>query len=67
MMESLQFIDENAKNGSWRDVQKSFAQGIVINRNWSSKELPTRVTRDNEYYFESLRDKKWCFAEVAGD
>ncbi len=65
--EWLQFIDENAKNGSWRDLQKSFAQGTVTNRNWSSKGIPTRVTKDNGYYFEFRRDKKWYFAGVVGD
>lgn len=63
----LQVIDENAKNGSWRDLQKSFAQGTVINRDWSSKGIPTRVTKDNRYYFEFRRDKKWYFAGVVGD
>ncbi len=65
--EWLQFIDENAKNGSWRDLQKSFAQGTVINRNWSSKGIPTRVTKDNGYYFEFRKDKKWYFAGVVSD
>ncbi len=65
--EWLQFIDENAKNGSWRDLQKSFAQGTVINRKWSNKGIPTRVTKDNGYYFEFRRDKKWYFAGVVGD
>src|ERR1700682_674483 len=32
--EWLQFIDENAKNGSWTDLQKSLAKGTVINRSW---------------------------------
>ena len=65
--EWLRFIDENAKNGSWRDLQKSFAQGTVINRKWSSKGVPTRVTKDNKYYFEFRRDKRWYFAGVVGD
>ena len=65
--EWLQFIDENTKNEPWRDLQKSFAQGTVINRNWSSKGIPTRVTKDNGYYFEFRRDKKWYFAGVVGD
>jgi hypothetical protein len=64
--EWLQFIDKNAKNGSWRDLQKSFAAGTVINKNWS-KRIPTRVTKDNGYYFEFRRDKKWYFAGVVGD
>lgn len=65
--EWLQFIDQNSKNGSWRDLQRSFAQGTVINRRWSSKGIPTRVTKDNRYYFEFRRDKKWYFAGVVGD
>lgn len=65
--EWLQYIEENAKNGSWRDLQKSFARGTVINRNWSNKGIPTRVTKDNGYYFEFRRDKKWYFAGVVGD
>ncbi len=65
--EWLRFIDENAKNGSWRDLQKSFARGTVINRDWSSKGIPTRVTKDNGYYFEFRKDKKWYFAGVVGD
>jgi hypothetical protein len=65
--EWLQFIDENAKNGSWRDLQKSFAQGTVISRTWSRKGTPTRVTRDNRYYFEFRKDKRWYFAGVVGD
>jgi hypothetical protein len=65
--EWLQFIDKNAKNGSWRDLQKSFAQGTGINRNWNNKGIPTRVTKDNGYYFEFRRDKRWYFAGVVGD
>ncbi|HEY0547017.1 MAG TPA: hypothetical protein VGC91_16685 [Pyrinomonadaceae bacterium] len=65
--EWLQFIDENAKAGSWRDLQKSFARGTIINRKWSSKGTPTRVTKDNGYYFEFRKDKKWYFAGVVGD
>lgn len=65
--EWLQFIEENAKNGSWRDLQKSFARGTVVHRAWSSKGIPTRVTRDNGYYFEFRKDKKWYFAGVVGD
>ena len=65
--EWLQYIDENEKNGSWRDLQKSFAQGAVVNRSWSSKGTPTRVTRDKNYYFEFRKDGKWYFAGVVGD
>ena len=63
----LKFIDENAKNGSGRDLQNSFARGTVISRDWSSKGIPTRVTKDNGYYFEFRKDKKWYFAGVVGD
>jgi hypothetical protein len=65
--EWLRFIDQNERKGSWRDIQKSFAQGTVINRNWRSKGIPTRVTKDNGYYFEFRKDKKWYFAGVVGD
>lgn len=65
--EWLRFIDENEKKGSWRDMKKSFAQGTVFKRDWSSKGTPTRVTRDNGYYFEFRKDKRWYFAGVVGD
>jgi len=65
--EWLQFIDENARDGSWRDLQKSVARGARINRDWSSKGVPTKVTRDNHYYFEFRKDGKWYFAGVVGD
>ena len=63
----LQFIDENERNGSWRDLRKSVARGARINRNWSNKGVPTKVTRDNHYYFEFRKDGKWYFAGVVGD
>ena len=65
--EWLRFIEENAKNGSWRDLQNSFARGTLINRNLNSKGVPTRVTKDKLYYFEFRKDKKWYFAGVVGD
>src|SRR5262249_10357540 len=65
--EWLQFLDENERNGSWRDLQKSVAGGAKINRNWSAKGVPTKVTRDNGYYFEFRKDRKWYFAGVVGD
>jgi hypothetical protein len=65
--EWLKYIDENERNGSWRDLQKSFAKGTVVNRNWPAKGTPTRVTKDNRYYFEFRKDKKWYFAGVVGD
>ncbi len=65
--EWLKYIDENERKGSWRDMQKSFAQGTVVNRNWPDKGVPTRVTKDNKYYFEYRKGKKWYFAGVVGD
>ena len=65
--EWLQFMDENERQGSWRDLRRSVARGARINRDWSSKGVPTRVTRDNGYYFEFRKDGKWYFAGVVGD
>jgi hypothetical protein len=65
--EWLAFIDENERNGSWKDLQKSFARGTVIHSQWSANGIPTRVTRDKHYYFEFRKDKKWYFAGVVGD
>jgi hypothetical protein len=65
--EWLQFIDENERKGSWRDLQRSVARGARLNRAWSSKGVPTKVTRDNGYYFEFRKDGKWYFAGVVGD
>ena len=65
--EWLKFIDENKRGGSWRDLQRSFAKGTMVNRIWPSKGVPTRVTRDKGYYFEFRKDKKWYFAGVVGD
>src|SRR6266550_5490018 len=62
--EWLQFIDDDDRNGSWKDLKRSFARGTVFNRSWSKKGTPTRVTRDNRYYFEFRKDKKWYFAGV---
>lgn len=63
----LIFIDENEPNGSWRNLRKSMAGGAKINRLWSAKGVPTKVTRDNAYYFEFRKDGKWYFAGVVGD
>jgi hypothetical protein len=63
----LKFIDENEQNGSWRNLQKSMAGGTKINRMWSAKGVPTKLTRDNAYYFEFRKDEKWYFAGVVGD
>jgi hypothetical protein len=65
--EWLQYIDENERNGSWKDLQKSIARGTKIKRDWSSKSVVSRVTRDNAYFFEFRKDKKWYFAGVVGD
>jgi hypothetical protein len=65
--EWLQFIEQNDKKGSWKDLKHSFAQGTVFNKKWSRKGTPTRVTRDNGYYFEFRKDKRWYFAGVVGD
>ena len=65
--EWLKFIDENETNGSWKDLKHSFAKGTVFKRKWSNKGTPTRVTRDNGYYFEFRKDKRWYFAGVVGD
>jgi len=65
--EWLQYIDENESNGSWKDIQRSFAQGAKISKEWSAKGTPTRVTKDNGYYFEFRKDKRWYFAGVVGD
>jgi hypothetical protein len=63
----LKFIDENEAHGSWRDLRKSMAGGAKINRAWSAKGVPTKVTQDNAYYFEYRKDGKWYFAGVVGD
>jgi hypothetical protein len=65
--EWLKYIDQNKRKGSWRDLQKSFAKGTIVNRNWPSKGIPTRVTKDNGYFFEFRKDKRWYFAGVVGD
>ena len=65
--EWLKFIDENERKGSWRDLQKSVAGGVKISRDRSAKGVPTKVTRDNGYYFEFRKDGKWYFAGVVGD
>jgi len=64
--EWLQFINENERSGSWKDLQRSVASGAVKNRKWSSKGIPTKVTKDNRYYFE-FRNGGWFFAGVVGD
>lgn len=66
-VEWLRFMDENVRNGSWRDLRRSVAGGTVLNKQWSRKGVLTRVTKDNGYYFEFRKDKKWYFAGVVGD
>jgi hypothetical protein len=63
----LKLINENERNGSWRDLYKSFATGTIVNRAWSAKGTLTRVTKDEHYYFEFRKDKRWYFAGVVGD
>jgi hypothetical protein len=65
--EWLRFIDQNEANRSWRDLRKSMAGGATTNRTWSAKGVPTKMTRDNAYYFEFRKDGKWYFAGVVGD
>lgn len=65
--EWLEFIDENEKHGSWRDLRKSFAAGTVVSKEWTKQGVPTRVTKDNGYYFEFRKDHRWYFAGVVGD
>ena len=65
--EWLKFIDEHERNGSWRDLRRSVAGGARIDRTQSAKGVPTKVTRDNGYYFEFRKDGKWYFAGVVGD
>ncbi|HJZ79969.1 MAG TPA: hypothetical protein VKD91_06480 [Pyrinomonadaceae bacterium] len=65
--EWLNFIEKNARQGSWRDLQKSFARGTVVNNQWRNKGVPTRITKDKFYYFEFRQDNKWYFAGVVGD
>ena len=65
--EWLKFIDENERKGSWRDLQRSFARGTVVNKEWKNKGVPTRITKDKFYYFEFRKDNKWYFAGVVGD
>ena len=65
--EWLRFIDENERKGSWRDLQRSFARGTIVNKEWPGKGVPTRITRDKFYYFEFRKDGKWYFAGVVGD
>jgi hypothetical protein len=65
--EWLKFIDANEPNGSWRALRKSMAGGAKLNPTWSAKGVPTKLTRDNAYYFEFRKDGKWYFAGVVGD
>jgi hypothetical protein len=65
--EWLKFINEHEREGSWKDLKKSVAQGVKKARNTNSQAMVTRVTKDNRYYFEFRKDKKWWFAGVVGD
>lgn len=65
--EWLDYIDENEKRGSWRDLRRSFTKGTRVHKEWSADGTLTRVTTDNGYYFEFRKDNKWYFAGVVGD
>jgi hypothetical protein len=39
--EWLNYIDENQKNGSWRDLQRSFAAGTFVHKQWTRKGVVT--------------------------
>jgi hypothetical protein len=65
--EWLKFIDENEKNGSWRDLKRSFAAGTVISKERTNDGVPTRVTKDHGYYFEFRKGGHWYFAGIVGD
>ena len=62
--EWLQYIDENDRKGSWRDLRRSMAKGTRASKR--QEKLPTRITVDNYYYFE-FRKGRWWFAGVVGD
>jgi len=64
--EWLQFINDNEKNGSWRDLKRSVARGTKILPQKKKSDVPTRITRDNGYYFE-FRKNRWWFAGVSED
>lgn len=56
--EWLEYIHDE----EWRDLQKSISQGTIVEKDWSNNGIPTRVTKDNRYYFEFRKNKKWYFA-----
>jgi len=62
--EWLQYIDENERKGSWRDIRRTMARGTRVSSR--REKLPTRFTMDHSYYFE-FRKGKWWFAGVVGD
>jgi hypothetical protein len=62
--EWLVYIEENKKNGSWRDLQRSFTRGTVVDQEWTRKGFPARITRDKGYYFEFRKDRRWYFAGI---
>ena len=62
--EWLNYINENERKGSWKDIQSSMAKGTIVSK--EPKGPPSRQTRDKHYYFE-FRKGRWYFAGVAGD
>ncbi len=42
------------------------ALGTIADKNWSSSGTPARVTKDDGYYFEFRKDKRWYFGGVVG-
>ena len=61
--EWLQDLD---KSGGWRGLQESFAQGTVVDKNWTIEGRTIRVTKDDFYYFEFRKNKKWYFSGEVG-
>ena len=62
--ECLQYIDQNERKGSWRDLRRSISRGTRVSKR--HEKLSTRFTLDHYYYFE-FRNGQWWFAGVAGD
>ena len=60
--EWLKLIDQNDSHLYWEGLRKSMAGGAKINRARSAKGVPTKVTQDNQTYFEYRKDGKWYFA-----
>ena len=65
--EWLQYLDKNERKGSWSSLRKSMAKGTMIDQKASKSGVITRITKDDHYYFEFRKDRKWYFAGVVGD